>query len=192
MRMRGLEPPRGCPHWHLKPARLPIPPHPLRMLPHPTAPRLPLRHRRDRVGRGRGCPDSFASKPRPGRHPTTTPPEGKGPPAQAKHEENAARSTTPRPFRDRARSAHAAPGRTAQTPAVASAGAMPQPVSATANATVPPYEQTDTSMLPWGSVKRMALSMSSRRSASSSTTLIVVAAFIASTLAAPSRITSYT
>ncbi len=23
---RGLEPPRGCPHWHLKPARLPIPP----------------------------------------------------------------------------------------------------------------------------------------------------------------------
>jgi hypothetical protein len=22
----GLEPPRGCPHWHLKPARLPIPP----------------------------------------------------------------------------------------------------------------------------------------------------------------------
>ncbi len=29
LRMRGLEPPRGCPHWHLKPARLPIPPHPL-------------------------------------------------------------------------------------------------------------------------------------------------------------------
>ena len=23
---RGLEPPRGYPHWHLKPARLPIPP----------------------------------------------------------------------------------------------------------------------------------------------------------------------
>src|SRR6056297_1372846 len=23
---RGLEPPRGFPHWHLKPARLPIPP----------------------------------------------------------------------------------------------------------------------------------------------------------------------
>ncbi len=23
---RGFEPPRGCPHWHLKPARLPIPP----------------------------------------------------------------------------------------------------------------------------------------------------------------------
>ena len=28
LRMRGLEPPRGYPHWHLKPARLPIPPHP--------------------------------------------------------------------------------------------------------------------------------------------------------------------
>jgi hypothetical protein len=28
MRMRGIEPPRGCPHRHLKPARLPIPPHP--------------------------------------------------------------------------------------------------------------------------------------------------------------------
>ena len=28
MRMRGFEPPQGCPHWHLKPARLPIPPHP--------------------------------------------------------------------------------------------------------------------------------------------------------------------
>src|SRR5690606_25596766 len=23
---RGLEPPRGFPHWHLKPARLPVPP----------------------------------------------------------------------------------------------------------------------------------------------------------------------
>ena len=23
---RGLEPPRGYPHWHLRPARLPIPP----------------------------------------------------------------------------------------------------------------------------------------------------------------------
>ena len=32
LRMRGLEPPRGCPHWHLKPARLPIPPHPLRQI----------------------------------------------------------------------------------------------------------------------------------------------------------------
>lgn len=28
MRLRGLEPPRGCPHGHLKPARLPIPPQP--------------------------------------------------------------------------------------------------------------------------------------------------------------------
>ncbi len=28
--MRGIEPPRGCPHRHLKPARLPIPPHPRR------------------------------------------------------------------------------------------------------------------------------------------------------------------
>src|SRR5438270_237949 len=28
MRLRGLEPPRGCPHRHLKPARLPIPPQP--------------------------------------------------------------------------------------------------------------------------------------------------------------------
>ncbi len=26
VRMRGLEPPRPCGHWHLKPARLPIPP----------------------------------------------------------------------------------------------------------------------------------------------------------------------
>ena len=32
VRMRGFEPPRGCPHWHLKPARLPIPPHPLDVL----------------------------------------------------------------------------------------------------------------------------------------------------------------
>ncbi len=32
LRMRGLEPPRGCPHWLLKPARLPIPPHPLRIV----------------------------------------------------------------------------------------------------------------------------------------------------------------
>jgi hypothetical protein len=31
LRMRGIEPPRGCPHRHLKPARLPIPPHPLGM-----------------------------------------------------------------------------------------------------------------------------------------------------------------
>jgi hypothetical protein len=31
MRMRGLEPPRGCPHRHLRPARLPIPPHPRRI-----------------------------------------------------------------------------------------------------------------------------------------------------------------
>ncbi len=30
MRPRGLEPPRGYPHWHLKPARLPIPPRPRR------------------------------------------------------------------------------------------------------------------------------------------------------------------
>ena len=29
MRMRGLEPPRGCPHTALNRARLPIPPHPL-------------------------------------------------------------------------------------------------------------------------------------------------------------------
>jgi hypothetical protein len=28
MRMRGLEPPRGCPHTDLNRARLPIPPHP--------------------------------------------------------------------------------------------------------------------------------------------------------------------
>jgi site-specific DNA recombinase len=28
VRLRGLEPPRGCPHRHLKPARLPIPPQP--------------------------------------------------------------------------------------------------------------------------------------------------------------------
>src|SRR5581483_10047300 len=27
MRMRGLEPPRGCPHTDLNRARLPIPPH---------------------------------------------------------------------------------------------------------------------------------------------------------------------
>ena len=27
--MRGLEPPRGCPHGDLNAARLPIPPHPL-------------------------------------------------------------------------------------------------------------------------------------------------------------------
>ncbi len=29
LRPRGIEPPRGCPHWHLKPARLPVPPRPL-------------------------------------------------------------------------------------------------------------------------------------------------------------------
>jgi site-specific DNA recombinase len=29
VRMRGLEPPRGCPHRHLKPACIPISPHPL-------------------------------------------------------------------------------------------------------------------------------------------------------------------
>ena len=29
VRMRGLEPPRGCPHTDLNRARLPIPPHPL-------------------------------------------------------------------------------------------------------------------------------------------------------------------
>jgi hypothetical protein len=28
MRMRGVEPPRAKAHRHLKPARLPIPPHP--------------------------------------------------------------------------------------------------------------------------------------------------------------------
>ena len=28
VRERGLEPPRGCPHWHLKPACIPISPHP--------------------------------------------------------------------------------------------------------------------------------------------------------------------
>ena len=28
VRMTGLEPTRHCCHWHLKPARLPIPPHP--------------------------------------------------------------------------------------------------------------------------------------------------------------------
>ena len=30
MRMRGVEPPRAKAHRHLKPARLPIPPHPRR------------------------------------------------------------------------------------------------------------------------------------------------------------------
>ena len=32
MRKGGLEPPRPCGHWHLKPARLPIPPLPRRVL----------------------------------------------------------------------------------------------------------------------------------------------------------------
>ena len=32
MRMRGVEPPRAEAHRHLKPARLPIPPHPQRFL----------------------------------------------------------------------------------------------------------------------------------------------------------------
>ena len=41
---RGLEPPRGCPHWHLKPARLPIPP-PGRALVSLTDPRLSPRVR---------------------------------------------------------------------------------------------------------------------------------------------------
>ena len=41
---RGLEPPRGCPHWHLKPARLPIPP-PGRALVSLTDPRLAPRVR---------------------------------------------------------------------------------------------------------------------------------------------------
>ena len=29
VRVRGLEPPRGCPHMALNHARLPVPPHPL-------------------------------------------------------------------------------------------------------------------------------------------------------------------
>ena len=32
MRMRGVEPPRAEAHRHLKPARLPIPPHPRSIL----------------------------------------------------------------------------------------------------------------------------------------------------------------
>ncbi len=39
LRMKGLEPSRGCPHWHLKPARLPIPPHPLRVV-YPYTPKV--------------------------------------------------------------------------------------------------------------------------------------------------------
>lgn len=31
LRMRGVEPPRGCPHKDLNLARLPVPPHPQRL-----------------------------------------------------------------------------------------------------------------------------------------------------------------
>ena len=70
LRMRGLEPPRPCGHWLLKPARLPIPPHPLlrisaakagRVCIHPTA-RKAIVHQDDRRvkstserGMKRGC-----------------------------------------------------------------------------------------------------------------------------------------
>jgi hypothetical protein len=50
VRLRGLEPPRGCPHRHLKPARLPIPPQPRRgrtapapKIAHVSAPARPRR-----------------------------------------------------------------------------------------------------------------------------------------------------
>src|SRR5437016_1460161 len=49
MRLRGLEPPRGCPHGLLKPARLPIPPQPPGASPRDEAPR--------------GRPDDSASAP---------------------------------------------------------------------------------------------------------------------------------
>ncbi len=69
MRMRGFEPPRGCPHWHLKPARLPIPPHPQDDFPQ-TGFKLSTRYKRCRTGSSRlkSTQGSNSSKP-PGSKP---------------------------------------------------------------------------------------------------------------------------
>src|SRR2546426_4167469 len=49
VRKEGFDPPRGCPHRLLRPARLPVPP-----LPHWYLPTILIRHQRCQVCRGGG------------------------------------------------------------------------------------------------------------------------------------------